>query len=66
MAIYYNIRHYDPIRKKWQTTRDKMTEVEAQARYAGSQWEVVQSTKEERKDGVAPTLGRLYRGHDER
>lgn len=66
MAIYYNIRYYDQVGKKWHTRRDKMTEDEARERFADTQWEVIPSTREERKPKSVQTLGRLYHGHDER
>jgi len=50
----YFVRVLCPIRKKWYTTRWRMTEAEAAEKFAGEQYEIQWPTVEERRCGGDP------------
>ncbi|HJW57580.1 MAG TPA: hypothetical protein VJ577_20145 [Burkholderiaceae bacterium] len=57
----FAVRALDPIRKKWYTTRWKMTREDAAKYFADTQYEIQESTKEQRTYGRDPS--RLCAGH---
>ncbi|HJW55308.1 MAG TPA: hypothetical protein VJ577_08555 [Burkholderiaceae bacterium] len=51
---FFAVRVLDPIRKKWYTTRWKMTREDAAKHYADTEYEIREETMEERKVGGNP------------
>lgn len=60
MTAYFNVRYFDKARNKWCVSTYKMNEATARERFAGTDWQVIEPTREERR-GVAQTLGHFYR-----
>lgn len=67
IELYYTVRHFDPIRKKWSNTRWKMTESAAAEYFADQEYEILRGTKEERRVGgdlLRNSMARFYRGKE--
>lgn len=56
IEIHYAVRYYDKARKKWFVSGYRMTVETAKAHYQDTEWEIVESSRVERRCGGQPQM----------
>jgi hypothetical protein len=61
IEYHYLVRYYDKIRKRWEKSRYTMSESTAAERYGDTEWEIIPSSKVERKVDGDPLRNSMAR-----
>jgi hypothetical protein len=61
IEYHYLVRYYDKIRKRWEKSRYTMSEETAARNYADTEWEIIQSSRVERKVDGDPLRNSMAR-----